>query len=172
MTLLILATAILLTLVFFNPQASLFWYNKQRTTVLSSVIYGVLLVMFIYFMTPADEERTAGSAVESRSIAGDTTQVAMVANITLPEPVVEEDLAKLEEYRVMLKLKAKAERDWPNDYTTQEYWINQEMEDYKYMLAIPEGPIKNQAEWNWPYDYTTQKYWFDEQIEGRERLNR
>ena len=54
---------------------------------------------------------------------------------------------------------------------TQEYWINQELEDYKYMLTIADGPIKRQVERDWPYDYTTQKYWYNEQVEAKERLN-
>jgi hypothetical protein len=171
MTLLILATTILLILGIFNPQASLFWYTKQRTTVLSSVIYGVLLVLFIYMLAPTGKENAIGTTVNSQSIAADTPEAKMDTNTTVPVEVVE-DPAKIEEDRVMMKLKSKAERDWPNDYTTQEYWINQELEDYKYMLTISDGPIKRQAERDWPYDYTTQKFWYDEQVEARERLNR
>jgi hypothetical protein len=171
MTLLILATAILLLLGFFNPRASLFWYNKQRTTVLSSVIYGVLLALFIYFIAPTDKEKAIGTPVISQSIAADTLETKIDTNTTVPIRVVE-DPAKTAEDRILKKLKSKAERDWPNDYTTQEYWINQELEDYKYMRTISDGPIKRQAERDWPYDYSTQKYWYDEQVEARERLNR
>lgn len=71
---------------------------------------------------------------------------------------------------IINKLKERARRDWPNDYTTQEYWVNQEIEDYEYMLSIEDNPIKRQAERDWPLDFTTQKYWYNEQIEARERM--
>ena len=69
------------------------------------------------------------------------------------------------------KLKARARRDWPNDYTTQEYWVNEELEAYDYMLTIEDNPIKQQAQRDWPLDFSTQKYWYNEQVEARERMN-
>ncbi|MDN5288991.1 MAG: hypothetical protein JWR38_5265 [Mucilaginibacter sp.] len=159
-----------MVLGFFNPRASLFWYSKERTTGLSSFIYGILLVLFIY-MVPANKENAIETALHSQTIAADTVEAKMDTNTTVPTRVVE-DPAKIEGERILRKLKARAERDWPNDYTTQEYWISNELEDYRYMLTIADGPIKRQAERDWPYDYTTQKYWYDQQIEARERLNR
>ena len=68
------------------------------------------------------------------------------------------------------KLKAKAKKDWPDDYSTQEYWINEEIEAYGYMKTIPDGSIKRKAQQDWPLDFSTQKYWYDEQIEAKERI--
>jgi hypothetical protein len=70
------------------------------------------------------------------------------------------------------KLKAKAERDWPNDYTTQEYWISEQLDAYDYMLGIENNSIKEQAQRDWPLDFSTQKYWYNEQLEARERMNK
>lgn len=76
-----------------------------------------------------------------------------------------------EEESIITKLKAKAKRDWPEDYTTQEYWINEEIEAYHYMLRIPNNnKIKKKAQRDWPLDFSTQKYWYNEQIEAKERL--
>ena len=72
---------------------------------------------------------------------------------------------------VLQKLKAKAKRDWPNDYSTQEYWINEEIEDYRFMKTVPNDAIKRQAQRDWPLDFTTQKYWYNEQIDAKQRLN-
>lgn len=69
------------------------------------------------------------------------------------------------------KLKVKAQRDWPNDYTTQEYWVNEQLDAYDYMLGIENNSIKKQAQRDWPLDFTTQKYWYNEQIEALERMN-
>lgn len=68
------------------------------------------------------------------------------------------------------KLKEKAKKDWPDDYTTQEYWVKEQLEAYDYMLTIPDGTIKQKAQKDWPLDFVTQKYWYDEQIQAKERL--
>jgi hypothetical protein len=167
MNLVIFAAFVLLILGLFNPQASLFWYNKQRTRVLSAVIYGVLFVALICFKSTDNDKASQDVMVQPAST--DSAAVKIDTGTTLPT-AVSENPEKIEEERIIEKLKTKAARDWPNDYTTQEYWINQELEDYRYMLTIPVGPIKRQAENDWPYDYTTQKYWYDEQIEAKERL--
>lgn len=76
-----------------------------------------------------------------------------------------------EEQRIITKLKAKAKRDWPDDYTTQEFWINEQIEAYHYMLTIPNSDrIKEKAQRDWPLDFSTQKFWYNEQIEARLRL--
>jgi hypothetical protein len=80
------------------------------------------------------------------------------------------EMDKNEEKSIFAKLKARAKRDWPNDYTTQEYWINEQKEAYKYMKSIPNDDIKRKAQRDWPIDFTTQKYWYNEQIEAKERL--
>jgi hypothetical protein len=71
---------------------------------------------------------------------------------------------------IIEKLKEKARRDWPNDYTTQEYWINEQVEAYEYMKTIQDNSIKRQAEKDWPLDFSTQKFWYEEQVEAKERL--
>lgn len=71
---------------------------------------------------------------------------------------------------VIAQLKEKAKKDWPNDYSTQEYWINEEIQAYDYMETIEDNPIKRQAQKDWPLDFSTQKYWYEEQIEAKERI--
>lgn len=71
---------------------------------------------------------------------------------------------------VLAKLKAKARQDWPDDYSTQEFWVNKEIADYKYMNEIPDGSIKSRAQQDWPLDFSTQKFWYNQQIEAQERM--
>lgn len=71
---------------------------------------------------------------------------------------------------IIEKLKSKAGRDWPNDYTTQEFWVNQQIEDYEYMLTIEDNSIKSQAQQDFPLDFTTQKFWYNQQIDAQERM--
>lgn len=90
------------------------------------------------------------------------------------EILQKEILAELqiqEEQNIIKKLKRKASNNWPDDYTTQEYWINEQIEAYHYMLTIPNNDrIKKKAQNNWPLDFSTQQYWYNEQIEAKERL--
>jgi hypothetical protein len=71
---------------------------------------------------------------------------------------------------VINKLKEKAKKDWPNDYSTQEFWVNEQIEAYDYMKTIQDNPIKRQAQKDWPLDFSTQKFWYEEQIEAKERI--
>ncbi len=75
-----------------------------------------------------------------------------------------------EKSNISEKLKAKAKEDWPNDYTTQEFWVKEQLEAYDYMLTIPEDDLKQKAQTDWPLDFVTQKFWYDEQVKARERL--
>lgn len=90
------------------------------------------------------------------------------------EILQKEKLANLqiqEEERIITKLKAKAKRDWPDNYSVQEYWINEQIEAYHYMLTIPNNDrIKKKAQRDWPLDFSVQKFWYREQIEAKERL--
>lgn len=86
--------------------------------------------------------------------------------------IAQEELQKEidNEIKIKDKLKTIASKNWPDNYSTQEYWINEQLEAYRYMKTIPEDRIKKKAERNWPYNFSTQKYWYHEQIEARERL--
>ncbi|MDN5289020.1 MAG: hypothetical protein JWR38_5294 [Mucilaginibacter sp.] len=127
MILLILATAIPLILGFFNPRASLFWYHKEPTTTLSSFIYGGFLVFFIYLIAPTSQERVVETAVDSATVTMDTMETKMDTSATVPAKIVEYPVT-IEGERILRELKARAERDWPYDYSTQRYWYNEQIE--------------------------------------------
>ncbi|GEN75491.1 hypothetical protein CHA01nite_12310 [Chryseobacterium hagamense] len=71
---------------------------------------------------------------------------------------------------IIIRLKEKAKKDWPNDYSTQEFWINEQIEAYDYMETIEDNPIKQQAQKDWPLDFSTQKFWYEEQVEAKKRI--
>ena len=96
----------------------------------------------------------------------ESTNEASVNSIEHTDPI---DSVKA---ALFVKLKAKAAKDWPNDYSTQEYWLNKQSEAYDYMKTISDDdPIKRKAQRDWPLDIGTQQYWYDKQIEARERMN-
>jgi hypothetical protein len=170
MLLLILATSVLFIIGLFNPNASLFWYNKQRTKVRSSVVYGVLLILFLYIQGSDSEIRATDNANNLTVAAGPSAVTDSSAMVISSSDNVD-DASKKEQELIILKLKLIAQRDWPDDYSTQEYWINQELEAFKDMKLIPDNAIKRRAQRDWPYDFSTQKYWYNQQIEAKERLN-
>jgi hypothetical protein len=75
-----------------------------------------------------------------------------------------------EKSEILEKLKAKAKKDWPNDYTTQEFWVKEQLEAYDDMLTIPDDALKQKAQQDWPLDFVTQKFWYNEQIQAKERI--
>lgn len=99
-------------------------------------------------------------------IAQDSIQAVKDAEIKAAE-----EAAELADNAVKEKLKAKAARDWPNDFVTQEFWIDQQMECYQYMKQVPDSPVKKKAESDWPLDFMTQKFWYNQQLEAAQRLN-
>ncbi len=83
---------------------------------------------------------------------------------------IDEKEMSSEKNEVFQKLKEKAKQDWPNDYTTQEFWVKEQLEAYDYMLKIDNNPIKSKAQTDWPLDFVTQKFWYNEQIKAKERI--
>lgn len=132
------------------------------------------LFVFIAFGSMDDEENKTKktSTIENSEIDESLTE-AEKDSIKELRILQQEQERKLEseKQQVIAKLKERAKRDWPNDYTTQEYWINEQIEAYEYMLQIPDNSIKRKAQQDWPLDFNTQKYWYNEQIEAKERLN-
>lgn len=132
----------------------------------------VLLAIAVLLFMNKPATRNGGTPIESQAVETDVQQGISEeesAN-SLPTTDVETTTIDAETQLIIDKLKARAERDWPDDYTTQEYWVNQQIEDYSYMLQIEDNSIKRKAQRDWPLDFSTQKYWYDEQIRAKERL--
>lgn len=112
------------------------------------------------------------SSMFSKDEVISTEKIATEQLQTLADIPPVDDNVKVEpaQEAVLVKLKAKARQDWPDDYSTQEYWVNKELEDYKYMKEIPSRSLKSKAQQDWPLDFSTQKYWYNQQIEAQERM--
>ena len=133
------------------------------------------LFVFIAFGSVGDDEDESSNSttkIENTPIDESLSQAEkdsiMEVRRLLKEESAKQDAVK---EQIVAKLKERAKRDWPNDYTTQEYWINEQIDAYEYMLKIPDNSIKRKAQKDWPLDFSTQKYWYNEQIEAKERLN-
>jgi hypothetical protein len=168
-----------------SPLNSSAWYEKNWLVVISCVVFfpvglyalwknssiskswkiGVtVLITLIVISNLGNDKQTTSTSLESQKIAN-TEQ-------SNGEKLVNDKQEKVnsEKEAILEKLKSKAKSDWPNDYTTQEFWVNQQIEDYEYMLNIEDNSVKLKAQKDWPLDFSTQKYWYNEQIEAQERM--
>ncbi|MEI9912207.1 MAG: hypothetical protein WDO71_22690 [Bacteroidota bacterium] len=128
------------------------------------VVLGCIFVAGIVIAAVTDSGKTESPGADKETIQKNEPAVTSEAK-------AEEKTADTEKDAIITKLKAKAKRDWPDDYSTQEYWVNEQIESYEYMKTIADSdPIKKRARKDWPLDFSTQKYWYDEQIEAKERI--
>ena len=152
----------LLLIIFFPVGLYALW--KSNTIAKWWKITATVLISLIVIANLADDKDNLSNNRTPSSTEVKNTNKSEQENSGLDTKV--EDAKK----QIIEKLKARAKRDWPNDFTTQEYWINEQIGAYEYMLEIENNSIKKQAQRDWPLDFTTQKYWYNEQIEAKERL--
>lgn len=139
---------------------------KKKMGIGKKLLIGFGVLIFLIVIANLGKDKKTDTPATSPTEQSPST--TSPSNETTTSPTVDKD--QQEEDKIKEKLKAKAKRDWPNDYTTQEYWINEQIEAYKYMKTIPDGSVKSKAQHDFPLDYTTQKYWYNEQVEAKERM--
>lgn len=161
-----------LLLVFFFP-VGVYALWKSRTIakwwkITVSIIFSLIL---LYNLGSDDSISTENNTFIDAS--GNESELNLIEpekeNFSKVESV-EKQKININKAKVIEGLKSKAKRDWPNDYAMQEYWINEQMTAYEYMLTIENNSIKEQAQRDWPLDFLTQKFWYNEQLEAKERL--
>jgi hypothetical protein len=151
----------------FNQVAS---NPKKKMSIGKKVLIGIGIFILIGVIgSQMDKSDKPSSITDSPNNSNSTEQVAQPQSPTTSAPPTV-DKEQQDEEVVREKLKAKAKKDWPDDYTTQEFWVNEEIEAYKYMKTIPDGSVKRKAQHDWPLDFSTQKFWYNEQVEAKERM--
>ena len=156
---------VILCIIFFPVGLYALWKNSSISKGWKIGITVLISIIVLANLGGKDKNSTNSTSTDHQNVLENenSTETESVTN-------VEQDKADAEKEAIKEKLKAKAKRDWPNDYTTQEFWVNQQIEDYEYMLTIEDNSIKKQAQRDWPLDFTTQKFWYNQQIEARERM--
>lgn len=151
----------LLCILFFPVGLYALWKNSSISKGWKIAVTVIIAVIVITNIGDNNDEKSA-TAQNVESKGGNAEQTVTT---------LEEDKLNAEKAVIVEKLKAKAERNWPDDFTTQEFWVNQQIDDYEYMLIIEDNSIKAKAQKDWPLDFSTQKFWYNEQIEAQERMN-
>jgi hypothetical protein len=129
---------------------------------LKHIISSALFLLFIFIAFGSMEKK-------KDKVSSDQSLDVSSASDTHPQELETQSIDPKKE-AIIIKLKEKAKKDWPNDYSTQEYWINTELEAYDHMETIEDNPIKRQAQRDWPLDFSTQKYWYEQQVEAKNRI--
>ncbi len=160
---------ILLCVIFFPVGLYALWKNSTIRKGWKIGVTVIIVLIVIANLGDKDSSKTSADQSNSTTETQSTTQTEQESS-TPTEADIQKEKANAEKQAIIEKLKARAKRDWPNDYTTQEFWVNEQIEAYEYMLTVEDDAIKKQAQRDWPLDFTTQKFWYNEQIEARERL--
>ncbi|WP_395051595.1 hypothetical protein [Flavobacterium sp.] len=156
---------VILCIIFFPVGLYALWKNSSISK--GWKIGVTAIISLIVLANLSSNDKTSTTSTETQKVI-DTEQPNTVETETVAN--VEHDKADAEKESITEKLKAKAKRDWPDDYTTQEFWVNEQIGAYEYMLTIENNSIKEKAQKDWPLDFTTQKFWYNEQIEAQERM--
>lgn len=156
---------IILCLLFFPVGLYALWKNSSISK--GWKIGVTVIIALIVIANLGDKDKASTTSAETQNVveveSSNATETETVDN-------VEADKADREKGTIIEKLKAKAKRDWPNDFTTQEFWVNQQIDAYDYMLNIENNAIKAKAQKDWPLDFTTQQFWYNEQMDAQERM--
>lgn len=156
---------VILCIIFFPVGLYALWKNSSISKGWKIGVTAIIALIVIANL--GDKDKASATSTETQNVVeteqSNTAETETVAN-------VEQDKADAEKEAITEKLKAKAKRDWPNDFTTQEFWVNQQIDDYEYMLTIEDNSIKQKAQHDWPLDFSTQKFWYNEQIDAQERM--
>jgi hypothetical protein len=160
---------VILCIIFFPVGLYALWRNSTIGKVWKVVVTIIIAIIFISNLSPnKSENELAGSIYKTTESKPETllrTETATPPDEnTLPKSNSEKNV-------IEKKLKTKAETDWPDDFITQEFWVNEQLEAYEYMLTIENNSIKKRAQSDWPLDFITQKFWYNEQIEAKARVN-
>jgi len=75
------------------------------------------------------------------------------------------------EVAIFEKIKERARRDHPNDYSTQKYVYDTQVEAYQYVKTLPDSPLMKRIQRDHPYDFSTQKYVYQTQMEAKEYMD-
>ncbi|WP_394775437.1 hypothetical protein [Flavobacterium sp.] len=148
---------IILCIIFFPIGLYALWKN---TIISKGWKISIIIISLIVFTNFNNKKPTQPTPNENTSTVPIQPEMA----------TEEQEKSPTQKEAIITKLKEKAKRDWPNDYTTQEFWVNQQIDDYEYMLSIENNSIKAKAEKDWPLDFSTQKFWYNEQIDAQERM--
>ena len=158
---------VILCIIFFPVGLYALWKNSSISKGWKISITALISIIVLANLGGNDKKSINSTSAETQNVVEseqeNSSETESAAN-------VEQEKADTEKESIIEKLKAKAKRDWPNDFTTQEFWVNQQIDDYEYMLTIEDNSIKVKAQKDWPLDFSTQKFWYNEQIEAQERM--
>lgn len=80
--------------------------------------------------------------------------------------------SKEENKEVFAQIKAKAQKEYPDDYVMQDFVYEQQVEAYHFMKIVPASSIKSKAIKEHPDDYVMQKFVYEQQTEAKAEMDK
>ncbi len=158
---------VMLCLFFFPVGLYALWKNSLIATGWKIAV-SIFIAVVIFANLNKEDRPVQATEADNREVVAEHSVSKPAEAIPLVSP--ENEKVEREKEMIIEKLKVKAKSDWPDDYSTQEFWVNEQIDAYEYMLTIEDNSIKAKAQQDWPLDFSTQKFWYNEQIEARERM--
>ncbi len=174
--LLAIATFVLFLINLLSPKTIFFRYNKQATAKKSTLIYGLLSLVFFILFSAVDRRNNLREIQDNILINNSDNTAPVHSAMEFPDSsnlVVAQDSDgnySQEDQKIIAKIKAKAKRDWPNDYTVQKMTFDQAVEDYLYMKTVTDLSIKRKVQRDWPMDFTVQKMMYNQEVDAKEQM--
>jgi len=141
-----------------------YWTTGRILIAIIILIFGVGGIQM--FCIGYERSRQSDIMIDSSS---DTPTRSYSMQTPVPQPT---ENFSVDDIKSFDRIRAKAERDYPNDYTVQKYTVETEIEAYKYMKTVPESKLKTRVQRDYPNDFTVQKYIYNADMDAKEELDK
>lgn len=111
-----------------------------------------------------DEAKSNKNILENSDSPSNASQSSSTTNNT------ETQEYSMEDKKVIDKIKQKAVRDYPDNFTLQKMIFDQALDAYFYMKTVSDIKIKRKMERDYPNDFFMQKMLYDQEIEAKEQM--
>jgi hypothetical protein len=151
------------------------WWESQSKGIQATIAIGGLVIVFsvVGLLNKQIADRRPGTpSISLPTYSSPSGSSRITSRITPNQPSPEYSGATTREDETALaKVKAKLERDYPNDSTTQDGVYKMQVEAYLYMKSVPPSKIKDNLIKDYPNDYLTQKGVYNMQVEAKEFMD-
>lgn len=101
-----------------------------------------------------------------------TTPIAQNSSVDLIAERSASASTKKDEKDIQSQIKARAEKQYPDDFVMQKFVYDQQIEAYNFMKKIPTSSIKSIAENKYPDDYNMQRFVYQQQSKAKEEMDK
>ncbi len=174
--LLAIATFVLFLINLLSPKTTFFRYNKQVTAKKSSLIYGLLSLVFFILFSAVDRRNNVreiqDDIITNNSGKTEPVHSPMEFSDSSSQVVTHDNDGNYspEDQKTINKIKTKVKRDYPTDYYIQKSMFDQEVDSYVYMKTVTDLQIKKKVQRDYPMDFYIQKSMYNQEVDAKEQM--